>query len=1209
VGRFQSLAYSPPEARRILRARFRRNLPTERLSAVQSRPNSVLTDESILRLLLDLNIEFDSELQRAQRSYATLLLTHPDAPSFDNLAPGGWIAVVWGRVQAGFVTDLRHASAGTTAAVRALLAVRDERRVSVGASGRADASLATTIAELEASSRDIAYLVCPSPAWVVARLWERAPASLALTARLRFWLDRCELLPDCYFAPSKVWDGRAADEFRNGAFHVLQSEGGLLGWEEFRQRAIARATLQTGRSESEVRAQLGELPSTLVDRYLWTNRRGWEHVNDHHDTCGELWRLVNFLLRDIENADQSAAPHPVARELFQLAVERPALLDFLALSILEQPVLLADMLLEPRVSALACLLVARWPSASGAWDRELTARDDRSARQTAFADAMAAVAHFAAAGSLAPNEIASLLTWLQAQAYAGPYASQEPLVDEQMFAVVHSDLASLSDEVLSAIVAACLSARPQAHVGTPHFDAALDVASLCNLAESIDPGELVTAYVNSFASLGDSLSARRVATAGAIALVQLAMRGSPARRRIFFSPLDVRALLAKGEQPGANRYVTDDEVARALRVHIRVMARAISAWNEGAPAELVDALVRAVHSGALVHREKGRVGALSVRYETGFGGQQDRSIAIDLGEALVALDDQSRERLLSAILETDEPAVLADLYLVAPFATRDRILARVNGLHHEEAGEVWSLTDVQVRIEKLMAAGAVDAASRAIEVEQKLETLGAVRGRQLTRLRTEMRVRLLRNDFDGIAHATLPDGLGEAEAVEANDILTFYRSLAELTRPGGAVDAAAEEFERLYIRRRDIVAYGVNLLAARVSQLLAGNLFGVLRGDAAGRARRALAAATDATAHWRSISADERAIHDCNRSLLLLATGRPAQAHEVLGGVGASELQDRVSAYAAVALARMGRRSQAMDALDKAQKLFGDTEILRSARAQISHDEPLVARAGTTSVDDPVPRIKAALWDFSLMDPRHQAEVLGSTPNAFDGVVLEHVRAAAGAVVELVSMMTTIVLDSCEDDLTAVVAAILAARLGFLQWSLPDQSRGGFTAKGNPGERDLVIRKGTNTLAVIEAVVCRRSASQAWTKGELKSHFQKLFSYSNCGLYFLLTYAYTQDQAAVLNELRRIAEKEAPFGFTFERREDLPWTDSRPPGFSATYATELGHAKVVFLLLDMEQSAQRGAARQAAESNPRAGRTKAKAGGKKTAKAERKKTV
>jgi hypothetical protein len=42
-----------------------------------------------------------------------------------------------------------------------------------------------------------------------------------------------------------------------------------------------------------------------------------------------------------------------------------------------------------------------------------------------------------------------------------------------------------------------------------------------------------------------------------------------------------------------------------------------------------------------------------------------------------------------------------------------------------------------------------------------------------------------------------------------------------------------------------------------------------------------------------------------------------------------------------------------------------------------------------------------------------------------------------------------------EDDITAVLLRILDARVRIFGWSVPDQSKGGYSAKGNPAEREV----------------------------------------------------------------------------------------------------------------------------------------------------------
>jgi hypothetical protein len=98
-------------------------------------------------------------------------------------------------------------------------------------------------------------------------------------------------------------------------------------------------------------------------------------------------------------------------------------------------------------------------------------------------------------------------------------------------------------------------------------------------------------------------------------------------------------------------------------------------------------------------------------------------------------------------------------------------------------------------------------------------------------------------------------------------------------------------------------------------------------------------------------------------------------------------------------------------------------------------------------------------------------------------------------------------------------------------------------------------------------------------RDNLTSHFQKLLGYSSCSLFFHLTYAYLENPASILDYLRQTAERDAPEGFRYQGREDIPHIDSRPFGFIAGYQGPSGPVKIVFLVLDLLQHAQREAAR------------------------------
>ena len=145
-------------------------------------------------------------------------------------------------------------------------------------------------------------------------------------------------------------------------------------------------------------------------------------------------------------------------------------------------------------------------------------------------------------------------------------------------------------------------------------------------------------------------------------------------------------------------------------------------------------------------------------------------------------------------------------------------------------------------------------------------------------------------------------------------------------------------------------------------------------------------------------------------------------------------------------------------------------------------------------------------------------------------------------------------------------------------------SHEGFTAKGNPGERDLMIMRDSTILAIIEAVICGSPIHWQTVQNNLKTHFQRLLAYGTCRLFFHLTYVYGQDIQRVIDQLKTTAISDAPTGFAYLSAEDIALTDSRPNGFIAHYNDGQGDLKVVFLALNMGQEKQRAAAVASASS-------------------------
>ncbi len=101
-----------------------------------------------------------------------------------------------------------------------------------------------------------------------------------------------------------------------------------------------------------------------------------------------------------------------------------------------------------------------------------------------------------------------------------------------------------------------------------------------------------------------------------------------AAKQTFLYPIDVVRRLGEGDAQGANPYTVQADMGRSLRTHIRMLARVIVGLGRTAPDELVDALAATIHSGALTHKEKGRVSAFAATFEASPYDQAARPPAV-----------------------------------------------------------------------------------------------------------------------------------------------------------------------------------------------------------------------------------------------------------------------------------------------------------------------------------------------------------------------------------------------------------------------------------------------------------------------------------------------------------------------------------------------------------------------------------------------------
>jgi hypothetical protein len=1065
-------------------------------------------------------------------------------------------------------------------ALQSLMKNRFGESFSLSDTARSDLSLASLASRIEQGDMAPGALRSQDAKWVAARLWDRALADTSPHAdELHGWIDRWRLLGCPSLVANEVWSETAANAFRETGLSVLASEPALAGWEETRDGFVRQISLRTGQPSAVAERQIPALPATLLDRAVWLGDLRLEGpIVGMMAANRDLVGLIRLLLSDIEEQELVAVPHPVFVQLIELAIARPEVLAVVLFRVRWSPALLADLLLYPATCALACWLIAQWHGPSGAWDRELRARDDQTTKAMAFADAVSVLGGYLEKGSLPPAEAAALLDTLynMARPIFGGEAG-----DGSILPILRGEIMSQAATVQEAIFVALSASTRQSGLGSSTFAAALDVVDAADLGESVDPAPLISSYVDSLATGAYGLSAARISVSAAASLVRLAMRAPDALRQAFFAPIDVRSRMAAADKPDVNRFMIEDETARSVRAHIRILCRAVAGLQESSPDSLTEALIKWVRAGALKHDEKGRIGAFAARFEADpYRGKHDRPVAVDLAEALSALQSNQREKLLAAILEIDEPIVLARLIDLTPKDVRIQIESRVDALTPTDAGGIRSLPEAMVRIEELLSARRADTAAKFIEAERGLRTLGPVGGRNLTQLRIDLRLKLLRHDWNGVATTDPPADLVGQERDAALDLISSFKGLAALSDPDGNREGAENLFTALHRRHPHIAAYAVNLFAARISALLGTEGFAELKGPRLVRGRQILAEAEQAALQLRDASDADLEVMNCNKGLLLLALGQPDRAYDVLASRSSGgRLRDSAAAFAAVALNRMARVREALAVLDDAEKATGETTILREARDYIKNGKHFAAVVSLATDDKPILRIKAALFDLSQLDHHRQAEVLVEASEPFELLVTEQVRAAAESVTSLISLTKIAKTNLYENEISALLRMPLAASIRFLGWTVSYLSPGGYSAKGNTGERDLVIEKSGSTIAVIEAIACRNPTTRKSVHDDLTGHFKKLFGYSSCAFFVYLAYSYVDNPSVVLGYLKPMAEREAPPSFSYTRSKDIPLTDSGPTGFVVEYQGSLGPIKVLFLVLDMRQHAQEEAAR------------------------------
>ena len=386
-----------------------------------------------------------------------------------------------------------------------------------------------------------------------------------------------------------------------------------------------------------------------------------------------------------------AADHPMALQLFLLRVDT-------------KPALLVDMLMHQRAACLAAKLVIEWrPELGRISDRNLS----REAQTKAFAvqDALSLLAYHLNKGTLDLEECASLITWC----YASGADSRKAVADSrrpigrQLLGMVAKENEVLQSAVLQHLVD---QAAYENNVPRARFAGVLEGLNCLSSAPGADTSPIVALY-SKFArdlhlewtdasSLSAELAARLVATAFA--------QGAHDRDALLV-PFDCVKLLR--DSSDVERSTLSYSIAQTLRGHVRLLARAVAGWPDGlVPTELYDALQMLISRSVIEHAEKGRVGALTDRYSPNrFFAREEGSPALDLTSAWRRMDGSHQDTLLQALVQSDDPVLLAELCQHLPAVAKPAIQARLRQLKPGEASTLWSWPEMQHRIESLLGAG------------------------------------------------------------------------------------------------------------------------------------------------------------------------------------------------------------------------------------------------------------------------------------------------------------------------------------------------------------------------------------------------------------------------------------------------------------------------------------------------------------------------
>ncbi|MFS2004131.1 hypothetical protein ACEN9F_10955 [Duganella sp. CT11-25] len=921
--------------------------------------------------------------------------------------------------------------------------------------------------------------------------------------------------------------------------------------------AIPQERLRYGRTPRQAP------PRTLVSRADWMKWLEVEHLMMERLGANTVCFAFGLLCSELEKTDIGPGITAAAERIISFAADYPMALQHFLFRVDAVPALLVDMLMHHRTACLAAKLAIEWRPDSGR-DRDRNVSRDAQTKAFAVQDALSFLAYHLNKGTLDLEECASLVTWCYAGGADGRMAvadSRRP-IGRQLLGMVAREKEETQSAVLQYLVD---QAAYQNNVPRACFTGVLNGLNCLSNAPSANAFPIVALYSKFARDLhlewtdASSLSAELAARLVAIAFAQAA-----SDRDALLVPFDSEKLLR--DSPDDERPSLRSSIARTLRGHVLLLSRAVAGWPDAVvPTELCHALQALISRSVIEHTEKGRVGALTDRYSSiRFLGREESSPALDLTAAWRRLDGTHQEAMLQALAQSDDPALLAEFCQHLPAAAKPGLQARLRQLKPGEASRLWTWPELQHRIDSLLVAGEYGLAREHLdEAHRSLDR--APPQFRLALLGLELQLLLQEKNWIALDGAVVPSTLDDATTRQAQDQLDFYKATSQLLRPNGNLAGARVVLQRLAARPGAASAYKENVFAVVIQQLLGPTLHPLTGADV--ETGEGLLAEINA-----AVAANEMLTRTnllANRALLLLALQRPEDALESVAAHRRETRSSDLEVIAALAKSEMGLRGEAMAILDAAIIEFGTDDRLIAAKNDLQAGDAMPSVASASVAVDPTSSIRAALQQLTELPPSLVGDVLGPPGRGVRGYLVRQVSRALAALQHMAAMLRDRKNPGdearFENDLNTAVREVLGASLAVAKWDVADQSLGGATANGNPGERDAVIRISGQEISIYEALVC-----SGLDRTYSKAHFDKLLSYGVCDIYFHVTYSYAEKLKPLLDYVRQMLEHEVPHGFTYLGCEILEPPDYETSGYIATYRADHREVAVVFFIADLK---------------------------------------